>query len=526
MHSGHVLAMVIALIQLILYLVGFFAFYPGTAFETKVPVVAFPLILLTFGLWFFSAITFFFDRYRIPVVLLAIVVMCVSFTDRSDYHYPLVQSKNQVKLHPAEIIKGWLDRHPDKNQPLLIVTAAGGGIQASAWTTEVLTQLGDRITVQHGYYSFRDSLVLLSGVSGGSVGSMYYADTYTTGGPNSDKVRDNSRSSSLRQASWGLAYPDLWRGVFPYVAPRYKDRGWALETTFRQRLTNDPTLESWSERLAQGAMPAVILNATLVETGGRFLLTNFISDQTVAPQNFSKPAMNFFSLYDGCDLPVATAARLSATFTYVSPLTRADLPCSSGGTTRPTYHVADGGYFDNDGIVSAMEFLHQAGYDVGTLDKGISGHPIVWIQIRAFPDPRTDDREPGTIEAQAAAGNWGSFDQVAGPLTTIMHVRTAGQRARNDFDIDEVETIGKDKFLYVPLYFAGDNAPLSWHLTHAQQEQIDLQWRGQRRGQWARSTSDDNAVQARRDRNADRINQARWQILKAFRRPNQAQTAE
>src|SRR5262249_22824295 len=155
------------------------------------------------------------------------------------------------------------------------------------------------------------------------------------------------------------------------------DRGWALETVFRQRLTNNPTLGDWSNRLSEGSMPAVILNSTLVETGGRFLLTNYLPEQQSVPGNFSKPAQSFFALYPDCDLPVPPAARLSATFTYVSPLTRAELPCDGGTSSkRFTYHIADGGYFDNDGIVSAMEWLHQAGYDVGTLEQGINSHPI------------------------------------------------------------------------------------------------------------------------------------------------------
>ena len=52
---------------------------------------------------------------------------------------------------------------------LVVVTAAGGGIQAAAWTAQVLAGL-DRI---YGP-DFTRSVGLVSGVSGGSVGTMYY----------------------------------------------------------------------------------------------------------------------------------------------------------------------------------------------------------------------------------------------------------------------------------------------------------------------------------------------------------------
>lgn len=65
---------------------------------------------------------------------------------------------------------------------------------------------------------------------------------------------------------------------------------------------------------------------------------------------------------DYADLSLFTAARLSAAFTYVSPATRIPdqfVPRSNDGR-RPAFHVVDGGYFDNDGVSSAIEFLTSA----------------------------------------------------------------------------------------------------------------------------------------------------------------------
>src|SRR5262249_24042526 len=61
---------------------------------------------------------------------------------------------------------------------LVAVTAAGGGIQAAAWTARVLVGL-------HELYGddFTRSICLLSAVSGGSVGALNYLDRWQRTGP-------------------------------------------------------------------------------------------------------------------------------------------------------------------------------------------------------------------------------------------------------------------------------------------------------------------------------------------------------
>ena len=54
-----------------------------------------------------------------------------------------------------------------------MVTAAGGGIQAAAWTAQVLTGL-DEIYGKE----FSDSIGVVSSVSGGSVGAMFFLDRW------------------------------------------------------------------------------------------------------------------------------------------------------------------------------------------------------------------------------------------------------------------------------------------------------------------------------------------------------------
>ena len=66
-----------------------------------------------------------------------------------------------------------LERAIENDDRIILVAAGGGGIQASAWTARVLTGL-EEICAEKRPGRFSQSVKLLSGVSGGSVGIMYF----------------------------------------------------------------------------------------------------------------------------------------------------------------------------------------------------------------------------------------------------------------------------------------------------------------------------------------------------------------
>ena len=63
-------------------------------------------------------------------------------------------------------------------------------------------------------------------------------------------------------------------------------------------------------------------------------------------------------LYDGhsVDIALVSAARLSATFPIVSPSARA----AGSWPKRYRYHFVDGGYYDNYGMSTLLEWLDDA----------------------------------------------------------------------------------------------------------------------------------------------------------------------
>jgi hypothetical protein len=74
------------------------------------------------------------------------------------------------------------------------------------------------------------------------------------------------------------------------------------------------------------------------------------SDQVLTLQVKSPPCTN--QRNSRLDLPLYSAALLSATFPYVSHVTRLPLDYANNA-----HHFGDGGYYDNDGVGSALEFL-------------------------------------------------------------------------------------------------------------------------------------------------------------------------
>lgn len=468
--SGHILAMAMLMVLLVLYAAGGVILRPSWGHLRWVPVVYFLLLIGALLIWIGAGLSFWLDRFRVPVVISVLTVLTILNSVRDSDHYYVAEKKTsaQTLQSPQDFLNDWLERHKNDHDPLVIVDAAGGGIQAAAWTAEVLTNTDSSIC---GGARFKNGILLMSSVSGGSVGTMYYADSYITN-EDPQRIRNLARQSSLREIGWGIAYFDLLRWV-PFW-PNEHDRASAMEVAWNHYSSRNErtewsgskhTLGSWSR-----GVPAILLNSTVVESGQRFILGNFRTDSTIYP------GLTFQNLYPDCDVRISTAARLSATFPFVSPVAR-ERGCTS--PEHPTYHLADGGYYDNFGISSSLEFLKAAGLTRENLDIGNKHgreHKLLWILIRAFPDDPAN-QSPSSVEGWKAGTRWGSGQQVVAPITTMLAVRTSGQKERGSLELRQYLDSIDPGAQPVPFVFVGDNAPLSWHLQRSQKKSIDEGWR-------------------------------------------------
>ncbi len=348
-----------------------------------------------------------------------------------------------------------------------MVAAAGGGILASGWTAQVLTglqeQFGDKFT---------QSIGLVSAVSGGSVGAMFYLDRWSDKQrglePGADVLKDiraNAMASSLEATAEGMAGWDTVQALIP--VRDMQGRGFKIEESWRKNLSHkQATMVDWAKAVQAQRLPIVVFNATAVEDGKRLLISNCLMPEGGGflhrPTDGSK-AIEYGKLYKSLDLSVATAARLSATFPYVSPI------CRPWGNVPQPYHVADGGYVDNEGVVTALDWLdHLLGQKP---QEDFPFQRILFIRIVPFGD-----------NSQAEFHRFlGWFYAMFGPLDAIVNVRSTSQHERNELSLalcrkacDEA----KIDFRTVDFQLTGlTDPPLNWKLSRYEKMEIGEAWK-------------------------------------------------
>jgi hypothetical protein len=118
------------------------------------PALCYLLLLFTTLCWLLSSLTFFFDRYHIPVLVVMIRLASNWGNVSADHFY-------QTEV-PTRLPKG------ETSSPgsIVVVAANGGGIQSAAWTARVLTGLEQKCREQGCDKDFAESIRVISSVLG------------------------------------------------------------------------------------------------------------------------------------------------------------------------------------------------------------------------------------------------------------------------------------------------------------------------------------------------------------------------
>jgi hypothetical protein len=493
--KDHFRAIAALVVFAVLYLVFFIAPVP-------LPALCYLLLLLIIFIWLLSNLAFFLDSYRVPLLIpLILLAYLSSWSKKSDHFYRIWPAQSLVDTSPGEV----LARAADDGQPVVLIAAAGGGIQAAVWTARVLTGL-EEILEEKRPGIFTRSIRFLSGVSGGSVGIMFYVHaTYPPGGTGSAavarhrKIVEAAIASSLGQTVKGLAYSDLWRALPPFFVPNLFDdradrleRAW-IENDDRQfgwapgASLKDATLNKWRHDLAEGERPAVLFNSTVVETGERFSF----STSHFRKEDLAQSQDDFAKSCKDTDISIPTAVRLSASFPVVSPAARPELAKAStsneplrDGRHLPSLHLVDGGYFDNSGLIALSDWLDDALKYVVWKNPSKVPRKILVIQILPFPEPVSVDEKAPTSH----------FSQILAPLQTVLSVREQVQTGMTQRDFAFVatrwrlEAFNPDSrarnrpidIQLVNVVYQNDGqrryTPLSWHLRMSEQAAIEESW--------------------------------------------------
>ncbi|MDJ0689096.1 MAG: hypothetical protein QNJ41_11360 [Xenococcaceae cyanobacterium MO_188.B32] len=511
--QAHVNAFAFFLALVVGYWIVFVLYPPGTRGKKgEAAALLYVMLLVSIATLFLGGLTFYFDRFRVSVLFFWLLLSFgMYWLFKVDHFFHLKQDSLKQKNKQPELqdFKTIIDRRLQKleeylktnkqeelteeqKRTLVIVCASGGGIQAAGWTTQVLTGLQDEELLGT---SFPKAISFISSVSGGSVGSMYYLDRFDSQGypPNTElnQIFNSATADSLDAVGWGLAYPDLWRiialPILPSaLTPQISDRGIALETDWQQEMqvSNQPkTLATWRDPILDGNLPIPVFNATLVENGFRLLISPMTFGESIKQKYF-----DFNSLYPDDNINLVTAARLSATFPYVSPICRGNKDLK----TKPNYHVADGGYFDNSGFVTTVEWLNNLLNPKDSRDP-LNIKRVLLLQINPFP--------PASSTTQGKK-NRGWLMTILGPLLTLFKVRDPILNARNltevellqqrwqtEKTLEEISDRQKIDIQYFQIFFPSEKEapefyneqgeyrpPLSWKLTKKEKEAIQHGW--------------------------------------------------
>ncbi|WP_404431318.1 hypothetical protein LG299_14110 [Microbacterium lacus] len=247
-------------------------------------------------------------------------------------------------------------------QPVVLIAAEGGGIRAAYWTARALDELKEK------HPCIAESVLVSSGVSGGSVGLVLTA----TGAVNGEPALQTTRDGKVREAdeAWaGLAGPgvvgsaaaallsgDVIASALGIHVPSFDEtdgfewrdraalieRGWIAAADELK----EPYDASSNERTG-----FMLLNSTDTNSGCRVLVGSDVFETGSAPPDCESagdaPATSWW-LGDECQtsLDWASAAMLSGRFPIVTPA--GQMPTASGCPRDA--QLIDGGYSEGSAL--------------------------------------------------------------------------------------------------------------------------------------------------------------------------------
>ena len=375
-------------------------------------------------------------------------------------------------MRPSELASAFADalQGPEPRAAILVATA-GGGSSAAYWTATVLGELNQNP-------DFDKHLLVISGVSGGSVGALFYRAATLAAQASTLAPRDKPKAAlAIAQgaASGDFLSPALASMFTGELIVGFPDRAKATEKAWSRSFAKacQETLKIKSDcpvNLEKGFLklwpderapwPALILNGTVVESGGRAVASSIDLHCKAGDQSCTLlDAADLLAYEKDRDLIASTAANVSARFPIVGPSARVQI--NADGKERS---VVDGGYFDNFGATTLMQVMQQMADEF----RRENIVPIV-IQIISDPDLRfPPEGLGGQLELR---GDTPGGPQVLEPLKAFQNLRSShGRQAMLD-----LKKLAERNGVYVHFDqcwkdISGSGAPLAWVISRGSQD--------------------------------------------------------
>ena len=432
-------------------------------------------VLLAISLLLYGWVLFRYPRQRF--VILGVLIAAIAASNYVDYRYRYpgfdyrhprsvtstgmgAMSVVPDDLEPWRVLNARLDGGAAKPK-LVLVAASGGGIRAAAWTSAVLYRLS---YCTPGLTNFPYHVRLVTGASGGIIGGADFVARL----PRPERARPapcratGIANDALDPVARALALRDIPKLVLPF---HFADRGVALEEAF---VRNSPPMATTFEQLAagerEGWRPSLVFTPMLVEDGRRLYVTNldagrltYAADPRDPSRVFSRHGIELMRIFPEAQrMSIATAARMSASFPYISPAS--ELPLV------PRRHIVDAGYYDNYGVSTAAVWIAEHSQWIAQNTSG-----VVLIQIRdvALLRDMIDPAKPSSSWLPTHLG-----ELVAPPIAAIDALLSA-PLFRNDEAAEQLARLFPPGFFATFVFENTNPEPTSWSLTAGQRETLN-----------------------------------------------------
>lgn len=399
----------------------------------------------------------------------------------------------------------------------VIVAISGGASRAAVWAASVLQTI-DALPQAQGIGVFA-----VSSVSGGSLGAAAYMAALAAApdgcrsraGENPDRLKRLNEiglgKDALGPLLAGALLDDVPRAIFSPVEwvvhlgreqPHGGDRAEALERAFEAiwadglRRTGIPAVEFSKPYLSlfyvgkeiRPGMPIWIANGTDKATGQRLLTVPFASkgDDDAWPFHAAGDLLGLL----GADVPISTAINNTARFPYLEPagelsLSKAVRDDCDKHPRCGTPELLDGGYFDNEGLLTALDLARWLSAEGAKLAPRRDVRPII-VQVTADADPGIDFnrierclRVP--VENPVRPSEGGRSLQLLSPIMGLYNVRGGHaavllREARDAYCQVPDHEDGKTRQAFFHFYLPdrpGRSIPLNWMLSD---ETADFIW--------------------------------------------------
>jgi len=471
-----------------------------------------------------------FSYWKVNATLIVALIACAALLISAvqyifmDNKEDTTTSKHKHKyIHEAHNSLSETVNHDQS--PIVIVTASGGGIAASAWTASVMRRI--EATQPEIFNNIRS----ISSVSGGSLGAYYViakelvirdcknkfiANEFDCRKRVNNELKEFegdshqlASRSSLGAVAWGVSAYET-SSILPFFN---KGRDHALIERWEKVFCNSPkknylenSLYSLADRINlntgqnddskkqasfnenfdaceslkkylkgnfrdwhnnQNNIPSFLVNAATESTGLRVVLSTDTSFGGIESKNKNSLLKYLSANSVGCleAVPVSQAVKHSSTFPYITPpslLSPLKQNYREGCSNLSSSYLVDGGYVDNHGLHTAVEYIKHLS------DEKIlkPGQGVILVRINAYPTNKYINGSDKRVSL---------LREITSPLIAIEKTR-ANQMHLGEKYIESLEKDLENSKNWIESikfdYPSKKSLPLSWHLSEKEKNAV------------------------------------------------------